>query len=213
MTDLKGKHKMLLHLSILYEYLQFFQHRICFSIQPPDYSDPWPTLARSTFLFNNVVLQWRHTLTPHGKKMHVKEIYVISIHLFDSGILLIIYLNKKKKEGGEFKQQQILKMHYGYFVDRYSKGLILNTFQTHISLYWYKCGHRNVLSKRQVWMSIFHIINFIKKNSWTQGSWIFFNRTAHFCVHTCTNTKIYGFERYLKWDPYYICQQNIHSAS
>jgi len=22
----------------------------------------------------------------------------------------------------------------------------------------YKCGHRNVLSKRQVWMSIFHII-------------------------------------------------------
>jgi hypothetical protein len=37
-----------------------------------------------------------------------------------------------------------------------------------------KCGHRNVLSKRQVWMSIFHIINFkkiIKK--WTQGSWIF----------------------------------------
>jgi hypothetical protein len=23
-----------------------------------------------------------------------------------------------------------------------------------------KCGHRNVLSKRQVWMSIFHIINF-----------------------------------------------------
>jgi hypothetical protein len=30
--------------------------------------------------------------------MHVKEIYVISIHLFDSGILLIIDLNKKKGE-------------------------------------------------------------------------------------------------------------------
>ena len=28
----------------------------------------------------------------------------------------------------------------------------------------YKCGHRNVLSKIQVWMSIFHIINFKKKN-------------------------------------------------
>jgi hypothetical protein len=26
-----------------------------------------------------------------------------------------------------------------------------------------KCGHRNVLFKRQVWMSIFHIINFKKK--------------------------------------------------
>ena len=36
--------------------------------------------------------------------MHVKEIYIIFIHLFDSGILLIIDLNKKKKEkgGGDF---------------------------------------------------------------------------------------------------------------
>jgi hypothetical protein len=34
--------------------------------------------------------------------MHVKEIYVIFIHLFDSGILLFIDLNKKKgeKKGG-----------------------------------------------------------------------------------------------------------------
>jgi hypothetical protein len=30
--------------------------------------------------------------------MHVKEIYVIFIHLFDSEILLIIDLNKKKRE-------------------------------------------------------------------------------------------------------------------
>jgi hypothetical protein len=34
--------------------------------------------------------------------MHVKEIYVIFIYLFDSGILLIIDLNMKKgKNGGE----------------------------------------------------------------------------------------------------------------
>jgi hypothetical protein len=34
--------------------------------------------------------------------MHIKEIYVIFIHLLDSGILLIIDLNKKKgeKRGG-----------------------------------------------------------------------------------------------------------------
>jgi hypothetical protein len=34
--------------------------------------------------------------------MHVKEIYVIFIHLFDSGILLIIHidLNKKKEKRG-----------------------------------------------------------------------------------------------------------------
>jgi hypothetical protein len=38
-------------------------------------------------------------VTPHGKKMHVKEIYVIFIHMFDSGILLIIDLNKKKGGG------------------------------------------------------------------------------------------------------------------
>jgi hypothetical protein len=31
---LEDKHKTLLHLSIFYEYQQFFQHRICFSIQP-----------------------------------------------------------------------------------------------------------------------------------------------------------------------------------
>jgi hypothetical protein len=38
-----------------------------------------------------------------------------------------------------------------------------------------KCGHRNVLSKRQVWMSIFHIINFKKKKkSWTQGPGLVF---------------------------------------
>jgi hypothetical protein len=45
-------------LSIFYEYQQFFQHLICFSIQPPDYSDLWHRLARSTsffliMLFNN----------------------------------------------------------------------------------------------------------------------------------------------------------------
>jgi hypothetical protein len=48
---LEDKHKILLHITIFYEYQQFFQHCICFSIQPPDYSDPWPRLARSTSFF------------------------------------------------------------------------------------------------------------------------------------------------------------------
>ena len=48
---LEDKHKMLLHLSILYEYQQFFQHCICFSIQPSDYSDPWPRLAHPSSFF------------------------------------------------------------------------------------------------------------------------------------------------------------------
>ena len=45
------KHK----LYCIYQYFMsansFFQHRICFLIQPPDYSDPWPRLARSTSFF------------------------------------------------------------------------------------------------------------------------------------------------------------------
>ena len=41
---------ILLHLSIFYEYQQFFQHRICFSIQTPDYSDPWPSFS-TPYLF------------------------------------------------------------------------------------------------------------------------------------------------------------------
>jgi hypothetical protein len=36
--------------------------------------------------------------------MHVKEIYVIFIHLFDSGILLIIDLSKKKRGKGREKE-------------------------------------------------------------------------------------------------------------
>ena len=56
---LEDEHKMLLHLSIFYEYQQFFQHRICFPITNEishvtihaTHSDPWPTLARSTSFF------------------------------------------------------------------------------------------------------------------------------------------------------------------
>ena len=59
-----------------------------------------------------------------------------------------------------------------------------NKFYNMIYLDDNKCGHRNVLSKRQVWMSIFHIINLKKKGkSW---SWIFFNKKLildyYFCL-------------------------------
>ena len=64
---------------------------------------------------------------------------------------------------------------------------IFNCSQLDFFFYYNKCGHRNVLSKRQVWMSIFHIINFKKKKkTWTQGSWIFFNKKVimdyYFCL-------------------------------
>ena len=49
----------------------------------------------------------------------------------------------------------------------------------------YNCGHRNVLSKRQVWMSIFHIINFLKKKIMDTGSWIFFNKKLILYYYFC----------------------------
>jgi hypothetical protein len=63
--------------------------------------------------------------------VHVKEIYVIFIHLFDSGILLIIDLNKKKREkkgGGiiNFKKKKNVHGHRspGFF----NKKLILDYY-------------------------------------------------------------------------------------
>ena len=47
-----------------------------------------------------------------------------------------------------------------------------------IYFYFYKCGHRNVLSKRQVWISILHIIN-LKKKLLDTGSWIFLNKKTN----------------------------------
>jgi hypothetical protein len=51
---------------------------------------------------------------------------------------------------------------------------LLKLVMEYINLYLYKCGHRNVLSKRQVWMSIFHIINFKKKIHGHRGPGFFF---------------------------------------
>jgi hypothetical protein len=54
----------------------------------------------SIFHIINFKKKWTQGSWIHGKRMHVKEIYVIFIHLFDSGILLIIDLSKKKRGGG-----------------------------------------------------------------------------------------------------------------
>ena len=45
--------------------------------------------------------------------MHVKENYVIFIHLFDCGILLIIDLNKKKGGGVNFICETLLRKNAG----------------------------------------------------------------------------------------------------
>ena len=83
---LEDKHKIVLHLSIFYEYQQLFQHRICFSIQPPYYSDPWPTVSRSTsfflfMLFNQISEFWG---------AHVRPLYC-ACRSFDITISRILY--------------------------------------------------------------------------------------------------------------------------
>jgi hypothetical protein len=47
---LEGKHKILLHLSILYEYQQFFQHRICLSTPTGNFSDVFFILDKKVIL-------------------------------------------------------------------------------------------------------------------------------------------------------------------
>ena len=60
----------------------------------------------------------------------------------------------------------------GYYSKQISK-FITATGQN-FSFINYKCGHRNVLSKRQVWMSIFRIINFKRKKFMDTGALGFF---------------------------------------
>jgi hypothetical protein len=72
---LENKHKIVLHLSIFYEYQQFFQHRICFSIQPPDYSDPWPTLARSTSFFLIMLFKEGNTKLVDNYRKTIKHLH------------------------------------------------------------------------------------------------------------------------------------------
>ena len=43
--------------------------------------------------------------------------------------------------------------------------------------------------------------------------WTITNTTNIFYDEGFQITKIFGFERYLKWDPYYICQQIMHRLS
>ena len=54
---------------------------------------------------------------------------------------------------------------------------VIFVYVTYI-LYINKCGHRNVLSKRQVWLSIFHIINLKKKKKKIMDTGVldFFNK-------------------------------------
>jgi hypothetical protein len=100
---LEDKHTILLHLSIFYEYQQFFQHRICFSIQPPDYSDPWSILARSTSFF--LIMLFKN----------------IQIHTWISDISIRhLYFNIHRTYYLFFKLHEIINKHVLAYVCYYS---------------------------------------------------------------------------------------------
>ena len=69
-----------------------------------------------------------------------------------------------------------------------------------MSLFYYKCGHRNVLSKRQVWMSIFHIINLKKKKiHGHRGPRFFFNKKLILDYYFCLKSgPVFLFQIFIK---------------
>ena len=88
---LEDKHKILQHLSMFYEYQQFFQHHICFSIQPPDYSDPWPRLAHLSSFFLIRLLNQLRIGTKSAFEFHNNRSVQISVILSNSKIKKIIW--------------------------------------------------------------------------------------------------------------------------
>jgi hypothetical protein len=90
----------------------------------------------------SVLIGWpiSNTLTPHGKKMHVKEIYVIFIHLFDSGHRICFSIQP---------QLQLVNLHRNrrYFVIKLHTWFCLSYFlKTNIKLYYvlkWVTGHCN----------------------------------------------------------------------
>jgi hypothetical protein len=91
---LEDKHNILLHLSIFYEYQQFFQHRICFSIQPPDYSDPWPTLARITSFFLIMLFKYLYVCL-HGNFLRAfGYLFWLFFTLQHIVLILMFYMTK-----------------------------------------------------------------------------------------------------------------------
>jgi hypothetical protein len=142
---LEDKHKMLLHLSILYEYQQFSQHHICFSIQPQlqlvnlhrnrryfviKLHTWFCIFCLSYFLKTNIIFFFLAFINI----LWVLTVFSTPYLFLDTAARLV-----------QWPVTQISTFQQFF--------LLIRLFNNNN-----KCGHRNVLSKRQVWMSIFHII-------------------------------------------------------
>jgi hypothetical protein len=136
--------------------------------------------SNKTFDFSTL-----YTTLPHDKlKIRLKEtIHKAFSHRNDGSKFVLLgynstyFSNKIHKGKTCYSEEQVISMleflidnifvSFGGALFQQVVGIPMGTncapLLADLFLYSYKCGHRNVLSKRQVWMSIFHIINFKKK--------------------------------------------------
>jgi hypothetical protein len=111
---LEDKDKMLLHLSIFYEYQQFFQHRICFSIQPPDIQ--WPVTHFSTFYQFILNMLFKHAFTytrSINRTLKIPEyVMILVISLWIQPKCDTIYLTEKSSSVCLITENVSLKYQY-----------------------------------------------------------------------------------------------------
>ena len=162
-----------MHLSILYEYQQFFQHRICFSIQP---QLQLVNLYRNRRYFVIKLHTW--FCLSYFLKTNIENVIAFINILWVSTVFSTPYLFLDTAARLQWPVTQIRRIstYIHSYVPTFNRHRRTTTrlAQCKHLLHLYKCGHRNVLSKRQVWMSIFHIINFIKKKKMDTGVLDFF---------------------------------------
>ena len=78
----------------------------------------------------------------------------LELPLYISLILKLTYTEK-------LQRNELIKL-YTIYTSTVNRLMELTGRTDYLNYISNKCGHRNVLSKRQVWMSISHIINFKK---------------------------------------------------
>ena len=135
-----------------------------------------------------------------GSSQHQCNIPIITIpqniwlHMLETACIKSLQLTCKQSHPKKFIS--IKNVHKSWIIilctnlihqRKFTLKKVIFVYVTYI-LYINKCGHRNVLSKRQVWLSIFHIINLKKKEKKIMDTGVldFFNKIRildyYFCL-------------------------------
>ena len=131
----------------------------------------WPIICRLTWHFDHIFLCWLLQVfkwnSQHNK---INLVFCFSRFIYTSYLVPIITYWSVSTSLFKMTTLQQSWTPYSIWINQYlwieKYGIIYPSFPFIYKqqvLPEGKCGHRNVLSKRQVWMSIFHIINFKKK--------------------------------------------------